>query len=195
MVYKIRASVALLVAVTAGLSLVPQGLTQTPTRPAPRFTPRLEPVAETRLLMEGLAHANFRGLERLLKKKPDEAEAWTFARGQALLIAETANLLMMRPPRNQGEMAWMERATDRRAKASARPAHAARARTTDHQARTFMATTPSPLPARAHQPGRLRNLIGSSLLPHGKPGEIIIISPSNPYSWWPVWLTGFIMAG
>jgi hypothetical protein len=80
--------------------------------------PKLEPVAETRLLMEGLAHANFRGLERLLRQKPAEAEAWTFARGQALLVAETANLLMLRPPRNQGEQVWLERATDLRSTAA-----------------------------------------------------------------------------
>jgi hypothetical protein len=87
-------------------------------RTTPRFVPKLEPVAETRLLMEGLAHANFRGLERLLSQKPAEAEAWTFARGQALLIAETANLLMLRPPRNQGEQLWLERAADLRSSAA-----------------------------------------------------------------------------
>src|SRR5689334_4416462 len=94
------------------------GLTQPSQRPMPSFSPKLEPVAETRLLMEGLAHANFRGLERLLTKKPAEPEAWKFARGQALLIAETANLLMLRPPRNQGERIWLERATDLRAAAA-----------------------------------------------------------------------------
>ena len=35
-----------------------------------KTVPKLEPIAETRLLMEGLAHANFRGLERNLSKKP-----------------------------------------------------------------------------------------------------------------------------
>ena len=91
---------------------------QTAPRPAPKATPRLEPLAETRLLMEGLMHPNFRGLERLLRQKPAEAEAWTFARGQALLIAETANLLMLRPPRNRGESLWFERATDLRSGAA-----------------------------------------------------------------------------
>jgi hypothetical protein len=86
-------------------------------RGAPQFVPKLEPVAETKLLMEGLAHANFRGLERLLRQKPADAEAWTFARGQALLIAETANLLMLRPPRNKGEQLWMQRATELRSTA------------------------------------------------------------------------------
>src|SRR4051812_28081921 len=67
---------------------------------APKFVPRFEAVAETRLLMEGLAHANYQGLERLLKEKPADADTWGFARGQALLIAETGNLLLLRPPRN-----------------------------------------------------------------------------------------------
>jgi hypothetical protein len=86
--------------------------------PATKVTPKLEPVAETKLLMEGLAHANFRGLERILTQKPTEAQAWTFARGQALLIAETANLLMLRPPRNQGQPVWFERAIDLRKQAT-----------------------------------------------------------------------------
>ena len=86
-------------------------------RSAAKPAPRLVPVADTRLLMEGLAHANFRGLEKLLKEKPAEDEAWGFARGQALLIAETGNLLMLRPPRNPGEKAWLERAGDLRAAA------------------------------------------------------------------------------
>jgi hypothetical protein len=76
--------------------------------------PKLEPVAETKLLMEAMAHPNFRGLERLLRQKPADPQAWGFARGQALLIAETANLLMLRPPRNQGQPTWFERATDLR---------------------------------------------------------------------------------
>jgi|ERR1043165_4076301 hypothetical protein len=83
----------------------------------PKVVPKLEPVAETKLLMEGLAHANFRGLERHLTKNPIDDASWTFARGQALLIAETANLLMLRPPRNQGENVWFERAMDMRSQA------------------------------------------------------------------------------
>src|SRR5271168_2428196 len=73
----------------ASLILVAPAATQAPQRQVPppppsRGTPpRLEPVAETRLLMEGLAHANFRGAERLLQEKPAGAEAWTFLRGQA----------------------------------------------------------------------------------------------------------------
>jgi hypothetical protein len=80
----------------------------------PRVTPKLEAVAETRLLMEGLAHTNFRGVERMLREKPADVQTWKFARGQALLIAETANLLMLRPPRNQGQPVWFERAMDLR---------------------------------------------------------------------------------
>ncbi|MBM4071883.1 MAG: cytochrome c [Planctomycetes bacterium] len=83
-----------------------------------KVVPKLVPIAETKLLMEGLAHANFRGLERHLKQKPTEDQAWTFARGQALLLAETANLLMLRPPRNEGESAWFERAMDLRSTAA-----------------------------------------------------------------------------
>jgi hypothetical protein len=68
--------------------------------------------------MEGLAQSNFQGLERLLREKPADLETWTFARGQALLIAETGNLLMIRPPRNPGQTAWLERATDLRSAAA-----------------------------------------------------------------------------
>jgi cytochrome c556 len=77
--------------------------------------PKLEAVAETRLVMEGLAQSNFRGLDRLLsKEKPADPEAWKFARGQALLLAETGNLLMLRPPRSQGQDLWMQRSTELR---------------------------------------------------------------------------------
>jgi hypothetical protein len=77
--------------------------------------PRLEPVAETKLLMEGLALPNFRGLEKILRQKSDDAAAWKFARGQALLIAETANLIMLRPPRSaSARAAWFARAADLR---------------------------------------------------------------------------------
>ena len=91
-----------------------------------KVVPKLEPVAETRLLMEGLAHANFRGLERNLNKKPIDDPSWVFARGQALLIAETANLLMLRPPKNQGESAWFERSMDMRSQAMQLAQHLAK---------------------------------------------------------------------
>ncbi len=83
-----------------------------------KVVPKLVPIAETRLLMEGLAHANFKGLERILKQKPAEAQSWTFARGQALLIAEAANLLMLRPPKNEGEPTWFARAMELRGAAA-----------------------------------------------------------------------------
>jgi cytochrome c556 len=82
-----------------------------------RRAPKQEAVAETRLLMEGLNQANYRGLERLLRDKPGDVEAWTFARGQALLIAETGNLLMLRPPK-RGQDAWMDYAAELREAAS-----------------------------------------------------------------------------
>lgn len=84
-----------------------------------KVTPKLEPIAETRLLMEGLAHANFRGIERNLQKTPIDDQSWVFARGQALLIAETANLLMLRPPKTPtGQPAWFEHAMDLRSQAA-----------------------------------------------------------------------------
>src|SRR5262245_10211994 len=76
--------------------------------------PPAEPIAETRLLMEGLALPNFRGLDRQLRQKPTEVEAWVFMRGQALLIAETSNLLMLRPPRSAGQEAWLAQAAQLR---------------------------------------------------------------------------------
>lgn len=98
-----------------GLSLVLlAGMPGNGQTPGTKVTPKLEAVAETKLLMEGLAHANFRGMERLLAEKPADVQTWTFARGQALLVAETANLLMLRPPKNQGQPVWFERAADLR---------------------------------------------------------------------------------
>jgi hypothetical protein len=85
----------------------------------PSRTPKPEAVAETRLLMEGLNQANFRGLDKLLREKPADPEAWTFARGQALLIAEAGNLLMLRPPRSKGQDEWMDRAAELREAATA----------------------------------------------------------------------------
>jgi hypothetical protein len=82
-----------------------------------RPLPSPQAVAETRLLMEALNQANFRGLEKLLKEKPADTEAWTFARGRALLIAETGNLLLLRPPR-QGQTVWMDRSADLRTAAT-----------------------------------------------------------------------------
>lgn len=80
-----------------------------------RATPALEPAAETKLLMEGLAAANLRGLSKTFRDKPTEAEAWGFARGQSLLIAETGNLLLMRPPKSSASQeAWLTHAGELR---------------------------------------------------------------------------------
>ena len=89
-----------------------------PAQPKGKY--RLEPIADTKLLMEGLAGTNLRGLGKVLADKPADAEAWGFARGQALLIAETGNLLLVRPPRNAGgEELWMKHAIELRDAASA----------------------------------------------------------------------------
>lgn len=79
-----------------------------------KIVPKLEPIAETKLLMEGLAHPNFRGLEKNLSKNPIDDASWIYARGQALLLAETANLLMLRPPKMQGQPNWFDHAMDLR---------------------------------------------------------------------------------
>jgi len=89
--------------------------------PAPeaRFTPKFEAIAETGLLMNGLAHPNYLALEKHLQGKgPQDDDTWTFARGQAMLIAETGNLLLLRPPRNEGRDLWMRRATGLRESAA-----------------------------------------------------------------------------
>jgi hypothetical protein len=99
-----------------------------PTTSKGKATPRLEPVADTKLLMEGLVNPNLRALGKLLNDKPKEAEAWNFARGQALLIAESGNLLLIRPPRSAtGEGPWMSHASDLR-EAGAELARAAAAK-------------------------------------------------------------------
>ncbi len=87
--------------------------------PPTKVEARLEAIAETHLLMEGLADPNFHGLERLLAEKPAEAQAWAFARGRALLLAETGNLLMLRPPKGtQAQPIWFQRAIDLRRQAT-----------------------------------------------------------------------------
>jgi hypothetical protein len=68
--------------------------------------------------MDALAKPNFEGLDQLLDHQPASAKAWTFVRGQALVIAETGNLLMLRPPRTEGRDVWLERAADLRAAAT-----------------------------------------------------------------------------
>jgi cytochrome c556 len=91
-----------------------------PVQSQPRGAPKLEPVAETKLLMEGLAEPNTRALGKLLNGKPQGADAWAFARGQALLLAETGNLLLIRPPRAKASQdAWSQHAADLRDSATA----------------------------------------------------------------------------
>jgi cytochrome c556 len=76
--------------------------------------PAPEPIAETKVLMEGMAQPNMRGLSKTLREKPKDAEAWTFARGQSLLIAEMGNLLLMRPPKTNDRETWLGHAGDLR---------------------------------------------------------------------------------
>jgi hypothetical protein len=120
-----------------------------PTKPAPR----LEPVAETKLLMEGMADPNLRALGKLLAARPKDAEAWAFARGQALLVAETGNLLLMRPPRTrEGQDPWLTHAAELRDNAAAL-ARAAAAK--DYlQARTSLAAVANSC-NRCHQSFRV----------------------------------------
>jgi hypothetical protein len=92
---------------------------QLPHPDAPRFVPKFEALAETKLLMDGLTQSNYNALEKHLQGKgPQDGDTWAFARGQALLIAETGNLLLLRPPRNEGRDTWMRRASDMRQSAA-----------------------------------------------------------------------------
>lgn len=89
-------------------------------QPAKKAIPKPEPVAETKLLMEGIANPNTKALSKLLATKPKDAEAWAFARGQSLLLAEAGNLLMMRPPKTKAsEDSWLTHAGDLRESATA----------------------------------------------------------------------------
>jgi hypothetical protein len=56
-------------------------------------------------------------------------------------------------------------------------------------AATPVAKQPSP------RRGRVGSLLGYVLLGRRRPGEIVVVSHSNLFYWWPVWLVGFIMAG
>src|SRR4051794_26989021 len=102
--------------VTAGQSQLPppRKVAPTTTAPAGKAAPSLTPIAETKLLMEGLAQPNYKGVEKILRQAPQDEQAWKFGRGQALLLAETANLLMLRPPKMQGQEAWFVRAMEMR---------------------------------------------------------------------------------
>ncbi len=71
-----------------------------------RVQPKIFPIAETKIIMEGMTANNYQSMEKILQKKPEDAEAWSFARGQALLIAESGNLLLLRPPKSDGVVDW-----------------------------------------------------------------------------------------
>ena len=109
----IRSTILLLA--LALVSLPTPGVAQ---RPAP-FTPRFEAVADTRLLMEGMLHSNYRSIGKLLKNKPTDRDTWVFARGQAILIAEAGNLLLLRPPKGTGRDTWMRLSMEMRSQAVA----------------------------------------------------------------------------
>ncbi len=101
-------------AVAAVVALTADAAPQPPGKPAARPKPKLEVVAETKLLMEALTGANHRAIGKQLAQPQPEDRAWVFIRGQALLIAETGNLLLMRPPKSGGRDDWMELATELR---------------------------------------------------------------------------------
>ena len=105
---------------TAALTLCLALLVCGPAAPQvqPEVKPSLEPIAETKLIMQGVAQANFRGLERHLKTEPPDVQTWTFARGQALLIAESANLMMLRPPKGAGQATWFQHSMKLRTEAT-----------------------------------------------------------------------------
>jgi hypothetical protein len=113
---RVRFCGAAVVVGVACLVAAPDGQSQPMPKKAP---PKLEAVAETRLLMEGLADPNLKGLGQLLKDRPKDTEAWSFARGQALLVAETGNLLMLRPPKGRdAQDTWMALSGELRDKAT-----------------------------------------------------------------------------
>jgi hypothetical protein len=106
----------LLLLALALVSLPTPGAAQ---RATPAFTPRFEAVADTRLLMEGMLNSNYRSIGKLLKNKLADRETWVFARGQAILIAETGNLLLLRPPKGTGRDTWMRLSMEMRSQAIA----------------------------------------------------------------------------
>jgi hypothetical protein len=68
----------------------------------------------------------------------------------------------------------------------------------DATARTLMSNPPAATPPAKQPPprrGRVGSLLGYILLGRRRPGEIVVVSHSNLFYWWPVWLVGFIMAG
>jgi len=49
-------------------------------------------------------------------------------------------------------------------------------------------------PAPPAERGKIRSFLAYIFLPHSKPGEIVIISHSSLFYWWPVWAVGYLMA-
>jgi len=74
----------------------------------------LEPVAETRILMLGINLPNFQGLQQRLARQPANKDSWEIVRGEALLIAENGNLLILRDPPAGSRQTWVDRARDLR---------------------------------------------------------------------------------
>jgi hypothetical protein len=106
-----------------GLGLLCLLLAQEPARPQGklRTQPKLEPIAQTRVLMVGINAPYFQGLDQILREKPANDDAWGAVSAQALLIAENGNLLLLRPPKGADEPTtdkWNQRAVDLRTAAT-----------------------------------------------------------------------------
>jgi len=98
-----------------GLCLILLASLSIQAQPAKPAVQRLEPVAETKLIMNGFLEPNFSGLGTRLKDRPADDETWTIVRGQSLLVAEGGNLLLMRPPKTRAAQdAWMAKAAELR---------------------------------------------------------------------------------
>jgi hypothetical protein len=154
----------LLATATAAPQQAPKG---TPPPTEPKVTPRFEAVAETKLLMEGLAMPNYEGLEKQLADKPADNDSWGFVRGQALLIAETGNLLLLRPPRNQGRDTWMQRAMDLRQAAATVARHASNR---DLEGSRTALTGLTDTCNKCHQTFRVQVRVGPNARPPAKKG-------------------------
>src|SRR5262245_21038707 len=132
------------------------------------FTPKFEALAETRLLMEGMANPNYRSLNRLLKEKPADHDTWVFVRGQALLLAETGNLLLLRPPRNSGRDTWMKLAMAMRDEAGEL---ARKTAARDHNGSKTALVNVTNACNRCHQTFRVKVRVGPPEAAEEKPAE------------------------
>jgi cytochrome c556 len=153
-----RTLVLLTLAFVMTLSASAQERIKAPAATTPAPAPKLTPVAETKLIMEGMAHANYQGLTRHLKEQPADAETWKFVRGQALLVGESGNLMMIRPPHNDGQTVWMQRAADLRDAATVLAKHAAKA---DYERSKAALTEVTNSCNRCHQTFRVPVQIGA----------------------------------